>query len=408
MRALGRGAGQVVGIHAADTSCPGFIRHDVNRVEVILLLRSQTLCQRHIVTISISQFFELVRALFDKIKRIGKGLNQAEQGFRGEMQVFQAGAVSVVVDAFSELLQYGPLLITQIKGCGNIPSEGSQVVAESACRTPQGELAFQVLVDQRAGANLRAGIDVGLQILVLGNFAGEIPQHQNLQAHIDTSPEVCTSALVNKHLEGKFALWGAAGAFGDNLAALARDIAASFNLSDEQWSVLQQLGECINYNAYGTSLEDLHFTPEALFRLIQPFANPFDFVEQCPDQFKKLTDGYRDDMALAQRLRAEQQDDLHAVYIMPDEAWARRVSGVYANDLASASPQRAHAILTKRPAGGYVVSVRAPLANKEGADELCRRFPTGGGRKAAAGINNLPDDMVLDFFRQFKLAYSKK
>ena len=256
---------------------------------------------------------------------------------------------------------------------------------------------------------LEAALEAGADVEYFDHhFAGEIPQHQNLQAHIDTSPEVCTSALVNKHLEGKFALWGAAGAFGDNLAALARDIAASFNLSDEQWSVLQQLGECINYNAYGTSLEDLHFTPEALFRLIQPFANPFDFVEQCPDQFKKLTDGYRDDMALAQRLRAEQQDDLHAVYIMPDEAWARRVSGVYANDLASASPQRAHAILTKRPAGGYVVSVRAPLANKEGADELCRRFPTGGGRKAAAGINNLPDDMVLDFFRQFKLAYSKK
>jgi len=30
------------------------------------------------------------------------------------------------------------------------------------------------------------------------------------------------------------------------------------------------------------------------------------------------------------------------------------------------------------------------LNNRDGADELCRQFATGGGRKAAAGINRLP------------------
>jgi hypothetical protein len=48
------------------------------------------------------------------------------------------------------------------------------------------------------------------------------------------------------------------------------------------------------------------------------------------------------------------------VFILPDAAWARRVSGVYANDLATAKPQRAHALLTRAPKGHYVVSVRAP------------------------------------------------
>ena len=39
--------------------------------------------------------------------------------------------------------------------------------------------------------------------------------------------------------------------------------------------------------------------------------------------------------------------------------------------------------------GAYRVSIRAPLTTKSGADELCREFPTGGGRAAAAGINRL-------------------
>jgi hypothetical protein len=93
------------------------------------------------------------------------------------------------------------------------------------------------------------------------------------------------------------------------------------------------------------------------------------------------------------------------VFVLPDEAWARRVSGVYSNDLANASPDRAHAVLTEKANGNYLVSVRAPLNNKTGADELCMRFPTGGGRKAAAGVNDLPAAMLDDFMDQFAEFY---
>jgi hypothetical protein len=34
-----------------------------------------------------------------------------------------------------------------------------------------------------------------------------------------------------------------------------------------------------------------------------------------------------------------------------------------------------------------------------GADALCREFPTGGGRAAAAGINHLPQERLVDFAR---------
>jgi hypothetical protein len=111
-------------------------------------------------------------------------------------------------------------------------------------------------------------------------------------------------------------------------------------------------------------------------------------------------------MASAGALAPEYEDAAVAVFMLPDEAWARRVSGVYSNDLANANPDRGHAVLTTKANGCYLVSVRAPLSNKTGADELCMKFPTGGGRKAAAGINDLPADMLSDFITTFADFYA--
>jgi hypothetical protein len=102
---------------------------------------------------------------------------------------------------------------------------------------------------------------------------------------------------------------------------------------------------------------------------------------------------------------AELATDHHAVYVLPAEPWARRVSGVLANDLAQGVPDRAHALLTRLPEGGFVVSVRAPLIAPDGADVLCRQFPTGGGRKAAAGINRLPEADYDAFVQRFLDAF---
>ena len=58
-------------------------------------------------------------------------------------------------------------------------------------------------------------------------------------------------------------------------------------------------------------------------------------------------------------------------------------------------------MLTQQSGGGFLVSVRAPLSNKNGADDLCRQFETGGGRKAAAGINHLPEADYSRFLQAF-------
>ena len=116
-------------------------------------------------------------------------------------------------------------------------------------------------------------------------------------------------------------------------------------------------------------------------------------------------DGYREDIANATALKAEYESDSHSIVILENEKWARRVGGVYANQLAQENPDRAHAMLTKNSHAGFVVSVRAPLNNKTGADELCRQFDSGGGRKAAAGINHLPDTDYQRFMELFLVSF---
>lgn len=236
---------------------------------------------------------------------------------------------------------------------------------------------------------------------------GEIPDDPHLMALIDTAPDICTSILVNRFLKGQFLEWAVVGAFGDNLKAQARTLAEPLNLSDEQLERLDRLGVCINYNGYGASLEDLHFEPEVLFRLVSRYASPFKFLEDSRKTFTKLEDGYLEDMSKARELRPLTQTHDAAVLLFPDEAWARRSSGVFSNELANESPDRAHAVITERDDGTYLVSVRAPLERRTGASELCRRFPTGGGREAAAGINNLPADLLDTFISDFTAFYER-
>lgn len=234
---------------------------------------------------------------------------------------------------------------------------------------------------------------------------GEMLVHPRLQALIDTDANVCTSLLVDRYLNQRFSAWAVTAAFGDNLEQSAMRAAQPLNLSAGQLQQLRQLGICINYNAYGESINDLHFAPDALFKLLYGYPSPFEFISDNAEVFQALIDGYAADMERAFSIMPEYQTDKVALFILPNEKWARRVSGVWSNELANQSPDRAHAVLTHNKRDGFLVSVRAPLDNKTGADELCGRFPEGGGRKAAAGINHLAPERLPDFIDAFQNQY---
>ena len=248
-------------------------------------------------------------------------------------------------------------------------------------------------------------LDAGVEIIYFDHhFAGDIPIYNNLEAHIDTDANMCSSLLVNAYLGGTYLAWAVIAAFGDNLFSAAENAANPLKLTASQLEDLKLLGTCINYNGYGASLDDLIYTPDALYRLIQPYSDPFEFILNEPG-YQILLNGYYEDFSQAKSIQPEFINETHGLYILPNAKWARRVSGVFANQLAQENPNRAHAMLTHNSNSGYVVSVRAPLNNKTGADELCRQFETGGGRKAAAGINHLPEADYERFKKAFINAF---
>lgn len=249
-------------------------------------------------------------------------------------------------------------------------------------------------------------LNAGAKVIYFDHhFTGDIPENQNLQTFINTDANVCTSLLVNAYLNSQYLAWAVTAAYGDNLFVAAEEAAKPLKLSAEELEQLKLLGTCINYNGYGSSLDDLIFSPEELYEKIKPYSNPFDFINNEP-AYKTLVKGYREDLANAESVQAEYNSESHALYILDNKKWARRVSGVFANQLAQQNPDRAHAMLTGNNNNGYVVSVRAPLNNKTGADELCRQFETGGGRKAAAGINDLPEADYKKFLSAFIAAFN--
>lgn len=250
-------------------------------------------------------------------------------------------------------------------------------------------------------AHLAAGSDV---FYCDHHYAGDVPDDPRLETLINTAPDVCTSLLINGRLRGAYAAWAVTGAFGDNLDDSAHAVARAAGLDEDTVDLCRRLGTCINYNGYGAALEDLHFHPAELYQLLSAYPDPVAFAADASSTLARLEQGYGDDMARADALQPEWQGASSALFVLPDAPWARRVSGVFGNALAQAHPQRAHAVLT-RGQGGYLVSVRAPLHDRRDADTLCRRFETGGGRAAAAGINHLPDSDLDTFIAALAECY---
>lgn len=237
------------------------------------------------------------------------------------------------------------------------------------------------------------------------HFAGDIPAAGKLTAHIDPAPTICTSLIVNKLLQRKYPGWAAVAAFGDNFHDSARQITTEMSLTEKEISSLQELGELLNYNGYGTEISDLHFAPDKLYVALHAFIDPFDFLADSPD-LATLRTGFEEDMSLAMEQKELDPKQHNRVYVFPNAPWARRVSGVFSNLRAREKKDAAHALIVENADATLRISVRAPLNRREHADTVCLSFPTGGGRAAAAGINNLPPEMLENFLQLFHTTFS--
>jgi hypothetical protein len=145
--------------------------------------------------------------------------------------------------------------------------------------------------------------------------------------------------------------------------------------------------------------------PAALARVLIAYADPIRFVATSP-VYAAIDAARRRDIALARDIAPLRAMPGAIAYLLPDAAWARRVRGIFGNEIANARPAFAHAVVTVREDGDYAVSVRAPRANPHGADALCRQFG-GNGRAAAAGIGRLPRASLREFLDRLASVYPR-
>ncbi|MFH0780708.1 MAG: acetyltransferase [Pseudomonadota bacterium] len=264
---------------------------------------------------------------------------------------------------------------------------------------------FDISFDSNRGSLLRLLQQDNKVTYFDHHFSGNLINSKALQVHIDTNPAICTSLIVNNFLDNRYGLWAICGAFGDNLHEPAMLLAKAFHLSEHQISQLCQLGELYNYNSYGSTIEDLLYHPRELYEAILPYADPLEYLENS-QHIDKMQAAYQSDITLAMQEKELETAGINRVYLLPNAPWARRIVGVFSNIRARERTAAAHAIITENQDGSLRISVRAPLEDRRNADALCKLFPTGGGRTAAAGINSLPQGLLNQFLKSFQSFYS--
>ncbi|MCE7536825.1 DHH family phosphoesterase [Aliivibrio fischeri] len=271
---------------------------------------------------------------------------------------------------------------------------------------PEDSLTILDISMEKNMTALELALESGAEVFYADHHrCGDIPENENLSAHIDLDANTCTALIIDKLLNGQFHEWAITAAYGDNLIAKADELADTVGLSSEQKSQLKELGTLINYNGYGAKIDDLHFDPAELYQALRQYLSPFDVIEDKASPFYQLQSAYQSDMNHALSIEALHKSEKLALFELPNTAWARRISGVYGNFLANRSPNSSHAVVTLNDDDTYTVSLRAPLNNKQAAGEICSSFATGGGREAAAGINALPKEKIAEFIQMVEGKY---
>lgn len=254
---------------------------------------------------------------------------------------------------------------------------------------------------------LNSFLEQGNEVFYIDHHrSGSIPKHPNLHALINLDANMCSALIVDEYLQGQYHSWAICAAYGDNLIEKATQLAVTAGYDRAQQQQLETLGMLINYNGYATEITDLHYHPADLYRLLVNYQSPFDVIADLQSPFYELQSIYQADFDLARSITAKYQSTVLSVFELPDESWSKRISGVYSNYLANKHPNSAFAVLTKNADQTYLVSLRAPLNNKQAAGDICSHFESGGGRAAAAGINRLPEHLLSEFINLVTTTYA--
>ncbi len=254
---------------------------------------------------------------------------------------------------------------------------------------------------------LRRVLDAGAQVFFCDHHAaGDIPQSAHLTFVTHDGPGVCTASLIDQYLDGAKAAWAVCGAYGENFQGLAGRIAIDRKITFPL-NRLRELGELVNYNAYGSTVQDLHFHPSELYTILSSYPDPMAFLEDSPEALEVLRAGYGLDWEIAGQAREIDISNAGQILSLPASPASNRISGLFANALVDEDPDTAFAILTHREPelGGYRVSLRAPITRKTKPADAFASTYGGGGRAESAGIDHLPEAEMDNFIAAFQAAF---
>lgn len=237
---------------------------------------------------------------------------------------------------------------------------------------------------------------------------GEAAVHPRLALHVNMAPGLCSAVIVDQALGRIHRPWAAMAAYGDNLPATAEGVLKDAGIDPLQWPRLEKAGRLLNYNAYGDRPGDVLIDPADMAARMAPFASALDFCGES-SIFGPLQDQFESDRDRFENLHVLAEGPGARAYLVPDQAWARRYAATWANDQILAHPGRALSVHHVLPDGAHLVSIRSPRLpgrSSPPAADLAREFPTGGGRKLAAGINRLDPADLDRFLARFVAYYS--
>ena len=234
------------------------------------------------------------------------------------------------------------------------------------------------------------------------HFAGDIPAHPALDAHIDLSPNVCTSLIVDRTLEGRFRRWAIVGAYGDSMTAEADALAREAGIAPEADGAAQGAG----HRHQLQRLRRDHRGParpsgragrrDAAVRRSAAVRGRLGGLQTTGRRHAEMTWSSQSGSGPRARRRARSSSCSPTRRGRAAPA-ARSPTTRQRRTAAAPSPS-----CRPKTEGGFLVSVRVPRDFSVSAEAFCRRFPTGGGRKTAAGINHLPSEELESFTSAFE------
>lgn len=225
---------------------------------------------------------------------------------------------------------------------------------------------------------------------------------------ISTNPAHCTAMMVESYFDPVVLVaglrsWVMCAAYGDNLHSTVQELNKDMSpgRTKETLDIYKQIGETLNYNGYGNQESDLTVHPKDVFMDLCEYDEPVDYYNNST-VFKKINTQMKADASeLESTAQTLHESSVGDVILLPDSPASIRYSGVYSNLLSMGNRDKAFAILTMYDDNNYKISIRAPQNNPVGACDLALKFPTGGGREKAAGVNQLPTEKLDNFTEEF-------